>query len=240
MTWACKVQAGAGNMVLRRTRLCRLYATATPRVAAMSKGSRDPGATLDMADPELSKRDKVITMIRPSVGAGLTVRRFNTAAGELPLTELVTELAALAKLATEGNTDRCEALLIAHAHSLDAIFNNLARRAADNLGGYPEAVERNLRLAFKAQAQCRATIEALINIKNPRPVAYVQQANIGHSVQVNNAPSSGESCESRQNELLEAQNGDAWLDRRAPETPSNVDPALAAVEKVHRTKDSGG
>ena len=43
------------------------------------------------------------------------------------------------------------------------------------------------RQALKAQAQCRATLEALAEIKNPRPVAFVKQANIsgGHQ-QVNN------------------------------------------------------
>ena len=53
-----------------------------------------------------------------------------------------------------------------------------------------------MRLALKAQSQCRATIEALTNIKNPRPVAYVRQANIGQAVQVNNggAPAWSESA----------------------------------------------
>jgi hypothetical protein len=34
-----------------------------------------------------------------------------------------------------------------------------------------------LRLGLKAQSQCRATLETLAAIKNPRPVAFVQQAN---------------------------------------------------------------
>ena len=44
-----------------------------------------------------------------------------------------------------------------------------------------------LRSDLKAQAQCRATLEALAEIKNPHPVAFVKQANIssGHQ-QVNN------------------------------------------------------
>lgn len=42
-------------------------------------------------------------------------------------------------------------------------------------------------MALKAQAQCRATLEALAEIKNPRPVAFVKQANIsGEHQQVNN------------------------------------------------------
>jgi hypothetical protein len=44
----------------------------------------------------------------------------------------------------------------------------------------------------KPQAQCRATIEALAEIKNPRPVAFVKQANIAQGPQqVNNRIESG-------------------------------------------------
>jgi hypothetical protein len=35
----------------------------------------------------------------------------------------------------------------------------------------------------KGQAQCRATLEALAEIKNPGPVAFVEQANITNGAQ---------------------------------------------------------
>src|SRR5262249_46188418 len=42
---------------------------------------------------------------------------------------------------------------------------------------------------LKAQAQCRAALETLVDMKNPAPFAYVRQANIAHGPQqVNNAP----------------------------------------------------
>ena len=45
-----------------------------------------------------------------------------------------------------------------------------------------------LRLALKAQSQCRATLATLAAVKNPQPVAFVRQANIAHGPQqVNNA-----------------------------------------------------
>ena len=57
---------------------------------------------------------------------------------------------------------------------------------------YLPAAETYLRLALKAQAQCRATVEALAEIKNPRPVAFVKQANIAQGPQqVNNRIESG-------------------------------------------------
>jgi hypothetical protein len=57
-----------------------------------------------------------------------------------------------------------------------------------NLYDHLDASERFMRLALKAQSQCRSTIESLAEIKNPSSVAFVKQANIakGHQ-QVNNA-----------------------------------------------------
>jgi hypothetical protein len=46
-----------------------------------------------------------------------------------------------------------------------------------------------MRLALKAQRQCRATIETLVMAKNPAPVTFVKQANVAHGPQqVNNGP----------------------------------------------------
>ncbi len=47
--------------------------------------------------------------------------------------------------------------------------------------------ETLLRLALKAQSQCRTTLLTLAEIKNPRPIAFVNQANFAHGPQqVNN------------------------------------------------------
>lgn len=84
-----------------------------------------------------------------------------------------------------------KATLTAQAAAFDAIFTELARRGALNLGEYLSASETYLRLALKAQSQCRATLETLAEIKNPHPVAFVQQANIAHGPQqVNNGAES--------------------------------------------------
>ena len=78
-----------------------------------------------------------------------------------------------------------EAMLYGQAVTLETIFTSLARRATSQ--EYLKQFQAYLGLALKAQAQCRATLEALAEIKNPRPVAFVKQANIsgGHQ-QVNN------------------------------------------------------
>jgi hypothetical protein len=59
-------------------------------------------------------------------------------------------------------------MLTAQAISLDAMFGELGRRSADNLGQYIDPAERYMRLALKAQSNCRATLEALAKLHLPR------------------------------------------------------------------------
>jgi hypothetical protein len=96
-------------------------------------------------------------------------------------------------------------MLTCQAVTLDAVANECFRRAALNMGEYPDAMERYMRLGLKAQAQARATWETIATIKNP-PVVYAKQANFaaGHQ-QVNNSPTyaQAETQESRQNEVLD-------------------------------------
>ena len=128
----------------------------------------------------------------------------------------------------------------------------MARRAQANIvEGYMEAGERYLRLAFKAQSQCRTTIETLAEMKNPRPVAFVRQANISNGPQqVNNGvaesryptntrPSArpGEN-ENPQSKLLEAQSNE-WMDSRATAETSGANPALEAVGAVNGAENGG-
>lgn len=106
--------------------------------------------------------------------------------GEQPLTESLDALTAQIKEVRSGKLGSAERMLVAQANTLDAIFNELARRAALNMGEYLNATDRYLRLALKAQSQCRATLETLAAIKNP-PVIYARQANIANGPQqINN------------------------------------------------------
>jgi len=130
--------------------------------------------------------------------------------GEQPITESLGALMAQITEVRSGNLQSAERTLVAQANTLDAIFNELARRSALNMGEYINAAERYMRLALKAQSQCRATLETLSAIKNP-PVIYAKQANISNGPQqVNNGtpqPVAREEKTIEQNELLEAQHG---------------------------------
>lgn len=111
--------------------------------------------------------------------------------GELTLMDSIAVFREIqTKVVTDNDIKPLENLLTSQALALNSIFNSLAVRAKDNIGHYPETVERYMKLALKAQAQCRATIEAINEIKNPSSATFVRQANIGNAVQVNNGANS--------------------------------------------------
>jgi hypothetical protein len=98
-------------------------------------------------------------------------------------------------------------------------------------------------MALKAQAQSRATIQALVELKFPRQATFVRQANIANGPQqVNNAAVSsnetsmrtharahGETPEAR-NEILEDQRiGSTYLEPRAEAAAARGNTAVAAL-----------
>ena len=132
-------------------------------------------------------------------------------------------------------------MLIAQAHTLDELFNHLARRARHNLGEYLIAGETYLRLALKAQSQCRATLETLAQIKNPPSVAFVKQANIANGPQqVNNEVTSDvlrpREIENQQNKLI-GDNHELLPDTRASALTCGVNTPVGTLETVYRAKD---
>lgn len=164
--------------------------------------------------------------------------------GELSLTECAAVFRKAATAVRSGDLGFAEDTLVAQAKTLDAIFNEMARRAACNADDYLEATEIYLRLALKAQTQCRATLQTLADIKNPRPVAFVRQANIATGPQqVNNGrdcehvATRGENSEMQPSKLLERGTNGEWMDAGAPGETGGNDPAMATVGAIDRPKD---
>jgi hypothetical protein len=127
-----------------------------------------------------------------------------------------------------GDLSKIEEMYISQAVALEAMFTSLARRAKaqDKLLQY----ETHMRLALKAQNQSRATLQALVQLKQPSNTTFVKQANIaqGHQ-QVNNLP---EKNITPQNELLRSE--DAKLDSGGKAAPERVNTALEALDEVDR------
>jgi hypothetical protein len=143
-----------------------------------------------------------------------------------------------------GDMSEIEAMLFAQALTLQATFTALSRKAAANAGEYMGATDTYLRLALKAQGQCRATLETLANIKNPRPVAFVKQANIAQNQQVNNhagefsdaTARTREKTVNQPNELLTDARGTHGnpLDTGTTRKAGASNPRMATVAKRHR------
>ena len=140
-----------------------------------------------------------------------------------------------------------ESMLFVQSLTLQATFTALSRRAAVISGEHMVATETYVRMALKAQSQCRATLETVATIKNPRPLAFVKQANIANNQQVNNctpakmqqyAPARArEETGIAQNELLtytKATHGKP-LDTRVKSKAGKSNPHVEAVGTGHRT-----
>lgn len=176
------------------------------------------------------------TLTSPEVGAASTIEQWQPDTHDV--NELVKELQGQVKAVNSGNLERAEGMLIAQAHTLNEVFNNLMRRAVGQQ--YLKQWETYMRMGLKAQNQCRMTLETLAEIKNPRPVAFVKQANInnGGQQQVNNPERSAqarasaytEDSSTQQTKLLEKQHGQ-WMDAGAKGSSSGADPHMATVGK---------
>jgi hypothetical protein len=189
--------------------------------------------------------DKAVTLartaLRPTVQAAFTLRDYGNSWGELDLNGLIDSLGEQTKACGDGDLGRAEAMLTAQAHTLDAIFNNLASRAIK--AEYLNNLDTYLKLALRSQSQCRATWETLSAIKNPPVMGYVRQANIAHGPQqVNNGvssekPRTGEN-KNQENKLMEQIDGER-LDTGTTGATGQADSAMAAVGEIDGAEDKG-
>lgn len=135
----------------------------------------------------------------------------------------------------KGDLSRTESMLMAQATALQSIFARLVEKGMSGLT--LPTFEINMRMALKAQNQCRATLETLAAIKNP-PMVFAKQANVTTGPQqVNNsvaAPAHAREIEIGQNQLLKEADHGQRLDTRAQGEAISLDPAMATVGEVDR------
>lgn len=179
--------------------------------------------------------------------ASTAIRFIKQEHGDVSLTELVASLRDQGEAVNRGDLAAAERMLSAQAVALNAVFAEMARRAALNLGEHLGATESYMRLALKAQSQSRATVETLAAIKNP-PVVFARQANInnGGQQQVNNgsaAPMPGQPSHAAEtaiepSKLLEAPNGER-MDFGTKGKAGRAHPRMATVGAIKRPQDPG-
>ena len=186
--------------------------------------------------------DKAKLSLDPLTLAAITISTAGRkAVGELDVPAALKALRAITEPLHDGDTRCVEAMLAAQALTLNVAFHDLFRRADAHLGSSLSAAETLMRLALKAQAQSRSTLETLANLKHPRFVV-AGQANISHGghMQVNNisrdARISEKSAAIPQNELS-ARTDVLPTNTRAPRRGRRKDQADAALVEVDRAAD---
>ena len=166
------------------------------------------------------------TLTRPEVQASLTIQKLHPINDVNALTKILGQQTADV---IDGSMVRPESMLLSQAHTLDALFNSLVMKGLDQT--HTPHYEAFMKLAFKAQSQCRSTLQSLSDIKNPS-IVYAKQANITNgNQQINNgvpAPRTQENLK-YSNELLEHTHGER-LDTREKSTASCINSELATVE----------
>lgn len=172
---------------------------------------------------------------QPEYRSASIIEKFDSDEG----VDFADQVSAVAKQAREirsGDLKAAERVLAAQAIALDGLFANLARRAGSNMEeGYGEAAERYMKLALRAQAQCAKTIQTMGELKNPRHIAFVRQANIAQNQQVNNGESPRAiNDEFQQSKLIDGDTHGLRMDARAAQTSGGTDHEMEAVGEVIR------
>lgn len=124
-------------------------------------------------------------VLSPEVGSAAVIESFskNYTGDQVSLEDIIGVIRdSTRRLTQENSMQYVERLLLSQSIALNGLFVSLARKTAlqDGLKQY----ETHMRLALKAQSQCRATLETLSAVKNP-PV-YANTANIATNQQINN------------------------------------------------------
>lgn len=218
----------------------------------MSKTNLNPSSVLALegikgeTDAEFLGRAALL----PAMNALLVIDTFkgNIMGKDVDIVAMLDALQNSMREVKDGDLTSLEAMLVGQATALQTIFASMAIRASsqERLPQY----QTYLGLALKAQAQSRATISALVDLKYPRQATFVKQANIANGPQqVNNGPAPAADqpfarateTQPAQNKLLEdVRDGSTHLDTGATATASRGDKTMEAMGKVHRTKKRKG
>jgi len=171
-------------------------------------------------------------------GMVTTMFTSKTMAIELGLNEMVLALHSQVDAVQKGDMKGAESMLLSQSVTLNAIFSEMARRAAMNMNTNIQATETYMRMALKAQSQSRSTLETLSAIKNP-PIVFAKQANIttGHQ-QVNNLMQVDPRVQAIQNQPTQLSGGAYELcqDTGAQSLEGGLNSSLEAVGAINRAK----
>lgn len=178
--------------------------------------------------------------VSPTMNAAMLVDAFTgnlIGPGTADLCDVADSLRQTAKKVQDGDLAALEAMLVSQANALQVVFTSYAVKAQVQTN--MRNMESFMSLALKAQAQSRATISALVDLKYPRQATFVKQANIANGPQqVNNGVAVAPAHEGNRDPAVKLSGPTHELPQdTGTSSPTGAsDSYLAAVGKVHRTK----
>lgn len=223
---------------------------ATKKTKADSKQLARKAVIMELCESmtlEEQAREHARIMVSPELSAFCVLNSVDSkgALGKmwesLDVPSLTDELRDQAAAVNRGELNHVEAMLINQATALQSLFARLAARGMSC--DQAPAFEANMRIALRAQSQCRASLETLAAIKNP-PVLFAKQANINQgsgNQQVNNGTPTPNSLRctrtgahageiiNQPNELLEVQHGSETVDSGTTGKAIRKDKAMETV-----------
>ena len=168
-----------------------------------------------------------------SLSAAQVITAYDNTGQQVNFTCTIKALAEHHKKIKAGDLSQAENMLMSQAVALQSMFSDLALRAKSqtNLPQFQVITG----LALKAQCACRATLQALGDLKYPRQATFVKQANISQGPQqVNNGNTRTGETEIQQNKLIEGHDhGRTSLDSGTTPDATRGNPTMAALEPVH-------
>ncbi|MCX8086729.1 MAG: hypothetical protein N3C63_07465 [Rhodocyclaceae bacterium] len=188
-------------------------------------------------DADQAGRAFAQTLTSPAVSAYRVVNAANpqNLRDEIDVPGMLAVLEQQAAAVHRGDLTQAEAMLMTQATALQSLFAYLTERAMAQ--SHMPNIDGFLKLALRAQNQCRATLETLAAIKNP-PMVIARQANVttGPQQVVNGmaAPSRAREIETGKNQLLVGDQDGHRLDTRAAGAAIGSDTSLEAVGKIDR------
>ena len=144
----------------------------------------------------------------------------------LDIPQLMAVLKAESERLSEGKSEDVGPILANQAIALQSLFSRLTERALSE--SHMSNIEAFMRLALRAQNQCRVTLETLSSL-NKAPTVFARQANVAANQQINYA----------QNQLL-GDDDELRQDTRAPGAEKAVNPEMEALGEVDGAENSRG
>jgi hypothetical protein len=133
-----------------------------------------------------------------------------------------------------GNLEDLEAILVNQVYVLNGLFNQLVIQGKAGLTeptvmrSLPNHPKTMLNVALKAQTQCRATVQTINELKNPKKTTFIKN-------QLNNVKME---LEERIEQLEDIEHGSKKLDRGTEAAAISIDSEMEAVEVIDGSKNT--